>query len=141
MDVTFKSFSKGTSASFSSVLIPFIHLWCFQALQLFKISFFFTIPYIDEQLIFLGAKCVWNHSSCEQTSSSIESMIASLEAVLDRPKSFLLFIELFSLNFFNKMLERYKKNNLIFWIINSSKFCKLTNFFFLNHLNDYFTFI
>ena len=141
MDVTFKSFSKGTSASFSSVLIPFIHLWCFQALQLFKISFFFTIPYIDEQLIFLGAKCVWNHSSCEQTSSSIESMIASLEAVLGRPKSFLLFIELFSLNFFNKMLERYKKNNLIFWMNNSSKFCKLTSFFFLNHLNDYFTFI
>ena len=38
-DVTFKSFSKGASAGSSLILSPFTHLRCFQALELFKVSF------------------------------------------------------------------------------------------------------
>ena len=35
-DVTFKSFSKGARATFSSVSSRLTHLWCFQVLELFK---------------------------------------------------------------------------------------------------------
>ena len=44
-DVTFKSFSKGASASFSFISSPFSHLWCFLALELFKVSFLKHYPY------------------------------------------------------------------------------------------------
>ena len=79
MDVIFKSLSKRASAGgFSSVSGSFIHLWCFQALELFKVSFFRHSPWrwpIDSVCltIFLGAKCVWGRSSCEQANSSIKS--------------------------------------------------------------------
>ena len=39
-DITFKPFSKGSSAGFSSVSNPFTHLWCFQAFESFNVYFF-----------------------------------------------------------------------------------------------------
>ena len=110
-DVTFKSFSKGASASFSSVSSPFTHLWCFQALQLFKVSFF-TIFHIDDRLIpvclaiFLGAKCVWGCSCCEQTNSSIKFTFSSIEIFLGCPDICFLSIEPVSLNFFKRRLTK-----------------------------------
>ena len=41
---TFKSFSKGASAGFSSVSSTFTHLWCFQVFELFKVYFFHHSP-------------------------------------------------------------------------------------------------
>ena len=38
-NLTFKSLSEGASAGFSNILSPFTHLWCFQALELFKFYF------------------------------------------------------------------------------------------------------
>ena len=103
LDVTFKSFSKGACVGFSSALSPL------QALELFQFSFF-TILFIDYQLIsvcstiFLGAKCVWGCSSCEQINSSTKSLFSSIETVLGYPEPCLLSIEPVSLKFFNTCL-------------------------------------
>ena len=75
----------------------FTHLWCFQALELFKV-YFFTILCSDDRLvpvcsaIFLGAKCVWGWSSCNQTNTSIKSIFSFVETILGCPKLFLLSI-------------------------------------------------
>ena len=44
MDASIKYLFKGSSASFSFVSSSFTHLWCFQALELFKVSFFHHSP-------------------------------------------------------------------------------------------------
>ena len=44
-DVTFKSFSQGASASFSSGSSPVTHLWCSRAPKLLRSSFFHHAPY------------------------------------------------------------------------------------------------
>ena len=98
---------------------------------------FFTFPCIDGQLIpfcsaiFLGAKCVWGRSSCEQTRSFIKSMFSSIETILGCPEPCLLSNQPVSLNFFNKHL----RGIIPFFFMNDcSKFCKLTSFFLHNHV-------
>ena len=94
-DVTFKSFSKSASASFSSVSSPFNHLCKLIFISLTHFLFF-IILHNDDRLIpvcsesFLGVKWVWGCCSCKQTNSFIKSTFSS---VLARPDLCLLSLE------------------------------------------------
>ena len=105
----------------------------------------FTILRIDDQLIrvfsaiFLGAKCVWGRSSCEQTNSSIKSMFSSVETVLGRPDPCLLIHE----TSFSEFSQQAINRGLIpffGWMV-LPNFVSRPAFFFVIILNDYFIFI
>ena len=135
MDVIFKSFPMGASASVSSVCSPFTNLWwCFKALELFQVSFFTILCIVDRLILiclvfFLGAKCVLGRFSCDQTNLSIKSMFSSIETALA-----CLIHVFYPLNMFLWFFSKgtLLRNNPIFLMDGSSKFFKLTSFFLRN---------
>ena len=97
-------FSNHTDVS--SVLSPFPHLWCFQALELLRFLFF-TILHIDDQLIHvclttsLDVKCVCMRPLFLWANQLFYQIDAT---VFGCPEPCLLSIEPVSLNFFNRDL-------------------------------------